>query len=250
MCLRDLLRLTGLILACWQPAQAETIHRIGAENDWYPFTAYRNGEVVGLSADIVRAAFAASATPIELHPYPYSRCMELTRSGQLAGCFNTSPDERIAREFRLPSEPLFRDDILLWSRDRQPVTSLDTLAGQRVAVTIGYEYGNRFDSDPRPLRVPVRRDLNGFLMLQCARVDYTLAFRTTALELFREHPELQGQFHPVATVHQPQLYLSFSRRHPQAGLLLQRFDEGMRSIKANGRYRQILEHWQHDGPAD
>lgn len=241
--------LAALLLAA--QACAEEVYSIGAEDDWYPFTAYRDGQVQGLSVDIVRAAFAASDTRIELLPYPYSRCMELTRSGQLAGCFNTSPDARIVAEYRLPSEALFSDDILLWARaGTAPVETPEALAGQRVAVTIGYEYGSHFDNDRRPVRVLVRRDLNGFLMLERGRVDYAVAYRGTAQALFHEHTELQGRFVPVAIIHQPQLYLSFSRHHPDADLLLRRFDEGMRRIRADGRYQRILERWYHDGAAN
>ncbi|MBC9252788.1 ABC transporter permease [Pseudomonas alcaligenes] len=245
-----LLALLGLGLA--QAVRADEIFRIGAEDDWYPFTAYRAGQVVGLSADIVRAAFAASDTRIELQPYPYSRCMELTRTGQLAACFNTAPDARIAAEYRLPSQPLFSDDILLWANHElaAPVTDLAQLAKHRVAVTIGYEYGSAFDSLQNIQRIPVRRDYNGFLMLQHGRVDFTAAYRGTAENLFREHPELAGQFAPVATLHQPQLFLSFSRYHPQAELLLERFDQGMRRIKHDGRYQQILQQWQQPQAAD
>ena len=99
-------------------ARAET-PRIGAEDDWYPYTAWRDEQIVGMSADIVRAAFASSETPIELAAYPYSRCMELARSGVLAACFNTTPDSRIEKQFLLPEEMLFSDDILLWARSTQ-----------------------------------------------------------------------------------------------------------------------------------
>jgi polar amino acid transport system substrate-binding protein len=137
-----------LAMLCATLVMADEVYRIGAEDDWYPFTALRDGEVQGMSADLVRAAFAASNTRVELVPYPYSRCMELTRTGQLAACFNTSPDTDIAREYRLPEEPLFSDDILLWARreDARPLADLQQLVGQKVAVTIGYEYGAAFDS--------------------------------------------------------------------------------------------------------
>lgn len=225
--------------------------RIGAEDDWYPFTAYRDGKVQGMSVDIVLAAFAASDTVVKLHPYPYARCMELARSGQLVGCFNTTPDERIAAEYRLPQEPLFSDDILLWARkdNAQPITNLDQLGRRKVAVTIGYEYGHGFDSHPRLQRVMVRQDLNGFLMLQRKRVEFMAAFRGTSQALFREQPALAGQFVPVYTLHQPQLYLSFSRQHPAAEALSQRFDQGMRQIRTDGRYQAILQRWQQEPPA-
>lgn len=248
-----LIRLLVLFCLCLPlPAWADEVFRIGAEDDWYPFTAYRAGQVEGMSADIVRAAFAATDTRIELQPYPYSRCMELTRTGQLAACFNTSPDARIRAEFRLPQQALFSDDILLWANRDQatPVTDLAQLAGRRVAVTIGYEYGSAFDSLQNIQRVPVRRDYNGFLMLQHGRVDFIAAYRGTARALFQEHLQLAGQFTPVATLHQAKLYLSFSRYHPQAETLLERFDQGMHRIKNDGRYQQILQRWQHQQTAD
>lgn len=234
-----------LLPLLWAGAPLAETPRIGAEDDWYPYTAWRNERVEGMSADIVRAAFAASATAIELAPYPYSRCMELARSGSLAACFNTTPDSRIKAQFLLPQEMLFSDDIILWGRaGERPVSDLEDLVGKRVAVTIGYTYGERFDNYPNIQRIAVRRDLNGFLMLQRGRVDYVVAFRGTTQALLDDNPELVGQFSPLATVYRPQLYLTFSRHHPQARELLQRFDAGMRQIRQDGTYQQILAHWQ------
>lgn len=225
-------------------AAAEPV-RIGAEDDWYPYTAWRGGQIVGMSADIVRAAFATSDTPIELAAYPYPRCMELARTGSLVACFNTTPNPHIEAQFLLPQEMLFSDDILLWARNgAAPLDNLDALAGKRVAVTIGYTYGEHFDARQDIQRIAVRRDLNGFLMLQRSRVDYMVAFRGTTQALIQQRPELVGQFVALATVHQPQLYLTFSRHHPQAPALLQRFDQGMRQIRRDGTYQQILERWQ------
>ena len=251
--------LSRLILHCWPLvllfgtaplAHAEPL-RIGAEDDWYPYTALRNGEVQGMSVDIVKEAFAATSTEIELLPYPYARCMQLTLKGELVACFNTAPNAQIALDYQLPKTALFHDDILLWARSTQatPLNALEQLAGKRVAVTIGYEYGERFDSNQKLVRVPVRQDRNGFLMLQRQRVDYVVAYRGTATHLFQQYTELAGQFSPVATVHEPQLHLSFSRHAAHATEALQRFEQGMRLIQDNGRYQQILQDWQH-GSAD
>ena len=76
---------------------------IGAEDDWYPFTALRDGQIKGMSVDIVKAAFAAADTDIQLVSYPYARCMKMALEGALIACFNTAPDARIANEYRLPA---------------------------------------------------------------------------------------------------------------------------------------------------
>ena len=235
----------ALLIAASASARSEEPLRIGAEDDWYPYTAYRDGKVQGMSVDIVKAAFAASGTPIELVPYPYSRCMQMAHDGQLAACFNTSPDKRIDSDFLIPHEPLFSDDILLWALKSNPTPNAEHLGGSKVAVTIGYEYGPRLDNDEQVIRVPVRRDLSGFLMLQHGRVDFVAAYRGTAQALFEENSVLQDQFVPVATLHRPSLYLSFSRHHTNASELLGRFERGMQIIHGNGRYQQILNQWQH-----
>lgn len=225
---------------------SEPHYRLGAEDSWYPYSALRDGKVQDMSVDLVRAAFAASDITIELVPYPYVRCMQMTRTGQLAGCFNTSPDKRIRAQYLLAEEALFSDDILLWARrqNAQPITDLAQLKGRRVAVTIGYEYGSAFDSRTDVQRILVRRDLSGFLMLERQRVDYTAAYRGTAEALFQQRPKLAGLFTPVATLHQPQLFISFSRNHPHASLLRERFDSGMRELHRNGTYQKIVSGWR------
>lgn len=243
---RGFIRLGLLLLfvAGGHVAKAEPL-QVGAEDDWYPYTAWRDGRIQGMSADIVRAAFAAVGEDVELVPYPYARCMQLAQSGRLAACFNTAPNAEIERDYLLPRHPLFRDDILLWAPSYRatPVTNLGQLAGRRVAVTVGYEYGETFDRLADVVRVTVRKDISGFLMLQHDRVDYVAAYRGTTEALVRDNPELRGLFTAVATLHQPELYLSFSRQHPGAPALLQRFDEGMAIIQGNGRYRAILSQW-------
>jgi polar amino acid transport system substrate-binding protein len=238
------LLIAGLI-ALSSPALAES-QLIGVEDDWFPYSAVKDGAVQGMSVDIVKAAFAATDTAIELRPYPYSRCMHMAKNGQLLACFNTAPDAQIANDYLLPKTPLFSDDILLWARAGNPtvVTDLKQLAGKHVAVTIGYEYGQNFDSNQQLVRIKVRKDLYGFLMLQKQRVDYSVAYRGTSEQLFRDHPELAGKFRAVTTIHQPQLFLSFSRRNPAAPKLLERFEQGMQLIHDNGLYQQIIEQWQ------
>lgn len=225
--------------------QATEVPQIGAEDDWYPYSGLREGRISGMAVDIVRAAFEATGTQIELLPYPYSRCMYQTQKGEIAGCFNTTPTPETRRIYRLSTEPMFTDDIMIWSRREQatPLSRLGDLQDKKVAVTIGYEYGPAFDGYSGLVRVAVRQDLFGFRMLERGRVDHVIAFRGTSEQLFRDQPELANLFTPVYLAHRAELHLSFSRSHPQAEQLLSKFDEGMRKIRRNGRYDEIIQLW-------
>jgi len=238
--------LTAVLIAFSASVPAEPL-LIGVEDDWFPYASFKDGIVQGMSVDIVKAAFAATDTEIELRPYPYPRCVHMVQQGKLLACFNTAHNAQTARDYLLPKSPLFTGEVLLWARAAQApvVTDINTtLNGKKVAVTIGYEYGPRFDSNQQVQRVAVRKDLYGFLMLQKQRVDYSVAYRGTAEQLFRDHPELAGQFTDVATIDQPQLFLSFSRQNPAAPAVLERFEQGMQLIHDNGRYQQIIQQWQ------
>ena len=238
--------LTAVLIAFSASVPAEPL-LIGVEDDWFPYAAFKDGIVQGMSVDIVKAAFAATETQIELRPYPYPRCISMVQQGKLLACFNTAHNAQVASNHLLPKMPLFSEDVLLWARAAQAPQVTDVYAalkGKRVAVTIGYEYGTRFDTNQQVLRVPVRKDLYGFLMLQKQRVDYSVAYRGTAEQLFRDHPELAGKFTAVATIDQPQLFLSFSRHNPAAPAVVKRFEQGMQLIHDNGRYQQIIQQWQ------
>jgi polar amino acid transport system substrate-binding protein len=104
-----------LLIALGAPASAAGL-LIGVEDDWFPYSAVKEGVIQGMSVDIVTAAFAATHTEIELRAYPYARCMHMALNGELLACFNTAPDARIANDYLLPKTPLFSDDILLWAR--------------------------------------------------------------------------------------------------------------------------------------
>ena len=66
--------------------------RIGAEDDWSPYSSVAQGRPVGFAVDLVRAAWAASGVDVELVPLPYARCMKEVDRGLLAGCFDTLHD--------------------------------------------------------------------------------------------------------------------------------------------------------------
>ena len=63
-----------------RPVDAAQRIRIGAEDDWRPYSYVVEGKPVGFAVDLARAAWAAAGVEVELVPLPYARCMK--RSGQ------------------------------------------------------------------------------------------------------------------------------------------------------------------------
>ncbi|MFT7724730.1 MAG: transporter substrate-binding domain-containing protein [Roseateles sp.] len=251
---RDALLFPTLALpaaAAW--AQEGTV-LIGAEDDWFPYSAERQGRAQGLTVDLVAAAFAAVGVQARFQPMPYARCMAQTRTGSLAACFNTTRTLQIKHAYRWPARPMFEERFLIYARaeaamKRPGGLQVRDLDGERVAVTRGYEYGSEFDANPRIRRVVTSHDETNFRLLLRDRADYTLAPGLNAQRLFERHQDLAGRFKVVGQLNAFGIYTAFSRHHPDAARMLAAFDEGMRLVNADGTAKALQERWRRPAEA-
>ena len=222
---------------------------IGAEDDWYPYSAALGGRPEGITVELVTAAFQAVGVEVQFEPLPYVRCMAQTKAGHLLACFNTTRTAQIEADYAWPAKPMFEERFLIWALADAPSPRvgglrLADLEGQPVAVTRGYEYGSEFDGNPRIVRMVTSHDENNFRLLLRGRAAYTLAPDINARLLFKRRPELAGRFKVVGQLNAYGLYTAFSRRHPQSAEMLAAFDEGMRTIHGNGTARAIFDRWR------
>ncbi len=92
-CLRQIARVVLFAGMVGGAVAADRI-RIGAEDDWRPYSYVAEGKPVGFAVDLARAAWAAAGVELELVSLPYARCMREVDNGTLAGCFDTLRDPR------------------------------------------------------------------------------------------------------------------------------------------------------------
>lgn len=247
---RHWLLLPGLLPAATRAASSQEPSRvvIGAEDDWFPYSAERQGRAQGMTVELVAAAFAAMGVEARFELLPYARCMAQTRNGALLACFNTTRTALIEDAYLWPARPMFNERFLIHARIDDPHTGpplqVRDLEGQPVAVTRGYEYGSEFDANPRIPRVVTSHDENNFLVVLRGRARFTLAPEANTRLLLQRRPELAGRFKVVGALSYFGIYTAFSRRHPEARAALRMFDEGMRQIQANGVARAIQERWK------
>lgn len=235
----------GLLAA--NPVEAAERIRIGAEDDWRPYSFVVEGKPVGFAVDLARAAWAAAGVDVELVPLPYARCMKEVDNGTLDGCFNTLRDARTEDKYRWHKKPLFKARIAIYGRsDATPKGRVDRegLLGARVGVTNGYDYGAAFDNDARMLRDVAPSDLISLRKLVAGRVDYALVFDRVAREIARVHPEVGQGFTQRGVLVEPLLYISFTRQKPGLEALIARFDAGLDKVRQSGEYARIEARWK------
>lgn len=239
--------LCGLLIAGAATAREVVI---GAEDDWLPYAGLEDGAPHGLGVDLVRAALRAAGVRHRLEPLPYARCMALTRSGRLDGCFNTSRDASLEADFLWHATPLYRARILVFAPAARPAPArplgVTDLLGRRVAVTNGYTYGDEFDLAAGIQRQVAGNDLGGLRMLLAGRADYALVFEQVARHLEQRHRrELGGRIRPVGFIKEMALYVSFSRARPDSPDVVAAFNRGMDAIARDGTRARIEQTWQH-----
>jgi polar amino acid transport system substrate-binding protein len=226
-----------LLFAMTSPAHALTL---AVEDAWEP---YANPDGTGMSVDIVRAAFESVGIEVTFEVIPYARLLQEVQTGKYVGGFN------VARE---PS----REDAFLWGREMlflarahyyhyrtrflEASSATGLQSGEKVGVILGYEYGVLFHENNRISKVWGKRHDQILRMLQAGRVDTVILFEKTA-NLFLNEMNLQEEVFAAFSSEPSRIYVAFSRQHPEARHYMEKLDEGLARIRANGEYQAILE---------
>jgi polar amino acid transport system substrate-binding protein len=202
-----------------QPSTVPTktaVIKIGAEDDYYPYSAKRNGKPVGMAVEIISAAFAAAKVDFEFVSLPFARCKSETSKGEIAGCFDTVRNSLNETQYLWPKIPLFLDHFYIYAAANHPdkLITLSDLKGKTVATTHGYDYGEAFDSDKSIKRDSRLTDIIGLRNLSRGRVEYGVFSEQITKYLLLENPELAGKIKSVGFLSEAELYLCFSKDYP------------------------------------
>lgn len=242
-----------VLIALVASAQARDTVTIVCEDGFAPW-GYRgqHGQAAGFSTDVIREAYDAMGVDVRFKVMPYARCMDLVLEGVEVGCYNTNNDSLSLANYIMPEEPLFIGEMTLWARSdfTGRVTVEDLIRrDEAVGVTLGYNYdapGVSFDyndairKDPAP---SVRMTLHKLVV---GRYRFAAVEKMVARLVIRQNPELfEGEVHQVGLISRPGLYLSFSKVHPDGQRFSDLLDQGIRALKASGRYQELERKWEH-----
>jgi polar amino acid transport system substrate-binding protein len=224
----------------------QVVVRIGAEDDWAPFSSVRGGKPYGMAVELVQAIFAEAGIPLELVPLPYARCMEDAKRGRLAGCFDTLPDAALRKDYFFHAQPLFVDELWILGRTANTAVNLKTadLSDKRVIITHGYTYGDAFETNAAIRRITAPHDINALRMLVAERGEFAVVYRRITQHLERgSAQDLRGKFKRVGKLEDAALYLSFSRQYPDVQTIVSRFESAHTRLIKNGSLQKIEKRW-------
>lgn len=236
--LRALALLAALLGSAPALPAAQTI-TVAAEDDWAPYSFVAPGQTQpqGLAVDIVREAFATQGIEVRFVGVPFTRCMFLARTGQVAGCFNVTQVADLRDAYIWHVTPMFHEELAIFGRKGSPRTDLGLadLEGKRVGFTLGYTYPTAFRQNPRVEKVAAKGDQQLLELLLAGRVDYILANTAPARLRLSTQPQMRAAIERVGVISQDGFWLAFTRADPQGEQLAARFEQGLAALRASGR---------------
>ncbi|WP_166261843.1 substrate-binding periplasmic protein [Marinobacter salicampi] len=227
-------------------ATAGTIS-LAAEDDFFPYSAEVDGELVGFVPDVALAAFDAVGVDVEFRVGPYSRALMLVKSGQIAGGFTGAIDDSNEAQFYWHETPLSSVRLAIWGRAGAGYKDLtaEDMEGRKVAITRGFFYTDAIDANEKVEKVVAPSDKSTLKMLALGRAEFALVTEKIgqAITESSNDPLLKDSLKIVGVIEEVPLYAFFSRTHPDGEKAAQLFQQGLERIIASGEYDRILKAW-------
>lgn len=221
-------------------AEGET-YVIATDTTFAPFEFQdEEGDFVGIDMDLIRAIAEEQGFNVDIKPLGFDAALQAVQANQVDGVIagmSITDDRKKVFDF---SDPYFESGIqmaVLKSDDE--ITSYEDLRGKRVAVkngTQGSDFANSI------------KDEYGFEVVSFA--DSSTMFDEVktgnSQAVFEDYPVLlygiaQGNGFKTVTPKEDPTGYGFAVNKGQNAELLEKFNEGLKNLKATGRYDGIVE---------
>ncbi|MCM8831492.1 MAG: transporter substrate-binding domain-containing protein [Candidatus Omnitrophica bacterium] len=216
-----------------------------AEDSWYPYSGLIDGRLEGIAVDIVRAAFLAEGITVEFIPFNYDRAMKLVKDGNEIACFDTPRTKEIEELYLWHNPALFTAKSYFYAKATSTYTinSINDIGDKRLGLTEGYGYGNTIDTNYELNKIYSKSDEILVKKLIADRLDLIILYDKVADYLIKKL-NVKDKIKPVGISETNELYLAFSKNHPDGKKYCEIFSRGLQKIIANGTYTKIWQNWK------
>ncbi|SLM27602.1 putative ABC transporter, periplasmic amino acid-binding protein [Desulfamplus magnetovallimortis] len=210
--------------------------------EWEPYYG-PNLKDEGYFSDIVRTAYKETGHEISISFVPWKRAMYEAKNLYFNAILGIYHSEERA-EWLLYSEPVSESEIVLFAVKGKNIVwnTIEDLKPYKIGIEHGYAYSSEFDSadflqkeSVRKLELNIKKLLEGRLDLIAASKKRLLFWVNTNRPEIRDNIEIV----PGVLSSNP-LYVAFPKDGENAETYLKEFNKGLKQIKDNGTYAEIL----------
>ncbi|MGX7164378.1 amino acid ABC transporter substrate-binding protein/permease [Enterococcus massiliensis] len=219
---------------------AEKTYKIGTDLTFAPFEFQNeNNEYVGIDIDLLNEIAKDQNFSVDLRPLGFDSSIQGVQSNQLDGMIAgmSITDER--KESFDFSEPYFDSGIQMAVRaDEESITDYDGLKGKTVGAKVGTESATFLEE---------KKETYGFKVKVYDAADglYGALRNNTVQAIFDDYPVLGyaisngEEFKLIGEPEQGNSY-GFAVKKGENSELLEKFNNGLKKLKENGRYDKIV----------
>ena len=222
-------------------ARADTI--TGAGDPWPPFLDPDHPQQ-GVAIAIAKEAFKTQGHDLEFTFVPWARAIDGVKTGSYDVLIGTWWTEA-RTEFLKYSEPYLTNEIKFIKRKGDPFEfeGLDSLAGKTVGTVRGYGYGDDFANADSFTRSPAARLVTNVRKVANNRLDLALEDELVARSLITEEdPALMEKVEFTENALSSEgLHVTSGLANSGHAMIIEAFNKGFETIKANGTFDRILE---------
>lgn len=205
---------------------------------------FTKGDAPGLFAEVVSKAFSTAGVEVLIEFFPWKRCEMLVRTGEVFGAFpyaNLPEHEHYAWHADTVSRVRNGFFYKTSRMGRFDYESLDKLTGLRIAGTAGTASVETFREAGLTLDL-ASNEASGIQKLYEGRVDLFAEEERVGWTLVEKYyPHEKSLFRATPTAwRETDMTLMVSKTYPDARILLDRFNNGLRIIRGNGFYDGIV----------
>lgn len=192
----------------------------------------------GYAIQMLREIFASQQQEVHFEFLPWPRALLQAKEGEAVAVVTIWHSAERAQYLNYPT-PLYSNKVMLYHNKQNPVvfTQLDALpvTKLRLGMVRGYSYPEVIEKLPFD-RVEVNTDLESLKMLALGRVDLVVCEQQVAEYLLKTELTSYSTIETTgAPLEEKPMYIAFSKAHPQAELLQQKYEQGLQLLKQQKR---------------
>lgn len=212
--------------------------------NWAPYEFEANGEIKGISVDIVDEAFKRMGYKVKKRILPFSRAIEMLKNGEI----DMIPDVKNTIKYQeigeFSKEPIIITYTSLFVKSDSNIEyngNILDLEPYKIGVVRDYTYGKEFDEAVKNniLKTEAVDDkLQNINKVLDNRLDMCIENRLVLLETLKATNNENKLKELTPEVNQTPVYAWFSKKKNH-GKMIEEFDQKLRDIKQDGTFEKI-----------
>ena len=240
---------TGLLSSATASAQ-EPNYVIATDTTFAPFEFQdANGDLAGIDMDLIREIGEDQGFSVDIKPLGFDAALQAVQANQAAGVIagmSITDERKAVFDF---SDPYFESGVQMAVLDSdEEIKSYADLKGKRVAVKNGTEGAEFAESIKDEYGFEIVSFSDSASMFEEVKTGNSVA-------VFEDYPVLlygiqQGNGFKTVTPKEQGSSYGFAVNKGQNAELLTKFNEGLKNLKASGRYDEIIESYLGEAAAE